>query len=120
MLPEYQAAFDSRHVHQLHLMPTILSNLKMAGFLSPVVEAAQAAISIIVVVLVGRCFYRNAGRLAAASLFVGTLLVTPHAFIYDMPMILAAMALFIEEHRQRNGRSVWPVFWFCPWQCCFR
>ena len=103
MLPEYQAAFDSRHVHQLHLMPTILSNLKMAGFLSPVVEDAQAASSVIVAVLVGRCFYRNAGRLAAASLFVGTLLATPHAFIYDMPMILAAMALFIEEHRQTNA-----------------
>ncbi len=84
-------------------MPTILSNLKMAGFLSPMVEGVQAASSVIVAVLVGRCFYRNAGRLAAASLFVGTLLATPHAFIYDMPMILAAMALFIEEHRQTNA-----------------
>ena len=103
MLPEYQAAFDSGNVHRLHFMPTVLSNMKMAGFLSPVVEGAQAISSVIVAVLVGRCFYRNAGRLAAASLFVGTLLVTPHAFIYDMPMILAAMALFIEEHRQRNA-----------------
>ncbi|MET3837940.1 glycosyltransferase family 87 protein [Bradyrhizobium sp. OAE829] len=103
MLPEYQAAFDRSHDHQLHLMPTILSNLKMAGFQSPMVEGVQAASSVIVAVLVGRCFYRNAGRLAAASLFVGTLLATPHAFIYDMPMILAAMALFIEEHRQTNA-----------------
>jgi hypothetical protein len=103
VLPEYQAAFDSRFVHQLYLMPTILSNLKMAGFPSPLVEIAQAASSVIVAVLVGRCFYRNAGRLAAASLFVGTFLATPHAFIYDMPMILAAMALFIEEHRQTNA-----------------
>jgi hypothetical protein len=50
-----------------------------------------------VAILVWRCFRRrHPGRLAAAALLVGTFLATPHAFVYDLPMVAAALALFIE------------------------
>jgi len=37
------------------------------------------------------------GRLAAAALLVGTVLTTPHAFVYDLPMVTVAMVLFIDD-----------------------
>jgi len=102
LLP-YQAAFDIRIVHQLYLMPTVVSNLKLMGLPSSVANYAQLASAVAVVVIVGRCFYLNAGGLAVGALLVGTFLATPHAFIYDAPMILGAMALLIEEERLRSG-----------------
>jgi hypothetical protein len=62
-----------------------------------VAQGVQAVAGVVVVMFVARCFRRDPGRLAAAALLVGTFLATPHAFIYDMPMVMAAVALFIED-----------------------
>ncbi len=51
------------------------------------------------VIAVGNTKTRTAdtGRLAAAALLVGTVLTTPHAFVYDLPMVTVAMVLFIDD-----------------------
>jgi hypothetical protein len=113
MLPAYAQMFDRSKV-QLQFMPTVLANLRQAGWSLPAADLAQAVVSIAVAVFVVRCFWarrfrrrldlqrnpcfkRNSDRLAAAALLAGTFLATPHAFLYDMPMLAAAIALFIED-----------------------
>ena len=108
MLPAYAQMFDRSKV-QLQFMPTVLASLRQEGWSLPAADLAQAASSIVVAVLVAGCFrhrldrqrnpclQRNGDRLAGAALLVGTFLATPHAFLYDMPMLAAAIALFIED-----------------------
>ena len=104
MLPAYSDAFD-RDLVGMRLKPTIMANLQIAGVALPIAKAVQGLAAVAVAVLVWRCFRRNAGRLATAALLVGTVLATPHAFIYDFPIIAAAMALLVQERMVIN-----PVF----------
>ncbi len=103
MLPVYAEIFD-QETAGLKLMPTVMANLLLAGVTLPVAKGVQAVAAAAVAIVVWRCFRRNPGRLAAAALLVGTFLATPHAFVYDMPMVAAALALFIEA-RTRAGAS---------------
>jgi hypothetical protein len=95
VLPAYTAMFD-REVVGLKFMPTVIANLQLVGVSLPIAKGVQAIVAIAVAVLVSRCFRRNPGRLATAALLVGTFLATPHAFVYDMPMVTVAVVLFIE------------------------
>jgi hypothetical protein len=96
VLPAYSHWFDQRGPESLKFMPTVMGNLRMAGVSPPIASGAQAIVAIAAAVLVARCFRRNPGRLAAAALLVGTILATPHAFFYELPMVMAAVILFIE------------------------
>ena len=96
MLPANAEIIDGARVHLMKFMPTVIANLQMAGFPLSIAKGAQALAAIIVAIFVSGCFRRNPGRLAAAALLVGTFLATPHALLYDMPMVAGAMALFIE------------------------
>jgi hypothetical protein len=97
MLPAYSDVFD-RAPAVMKFKPTIMANLQMAGVALPVARAIQGLMAVAVAVLVWRCFRQNAGgRLATAALLVGTALATPHAVIYDLPIVAAAMVLFIQE-----------------------
>jgi hypothetical protein len=73
-----------------------------------VAKAAQMVVSAIVVALIWRCFRHIKGRkvsgqLASAALLVGTFLASPHTFVYDLPMLTAALALFLEARRATCG-----------------
>jgi hypothetical protein len=102
MLPAYADWFDQRP-EVLKFMPTVMGNLRMAGVSLPIARGAQALVAIAVAVLVARCFRRNPDRLAAAALLVGTILATPHAFFYELPMAVAAVALFIEARLETSS-----------------
>lgn len=97
----YAAMFDGL-TGGLTLMPTVAANLRLAGAPLPIANIGQALVSAGVVVGVAWCFRRNPGRLATAALLVGTLLATPHAFVYDLPMLYAAVALFIQCRSARG------------------
>ncbi len=101
MLPAYSAAFD-RDRAGLVLKPTIMANLQLLGVALAPARAVQGLAGVAVAGLVWRRFRRDAGRLATATLLVGTVLASPHAFVYDLPVIVAAMALLI-EHRMAAG-----------------
>lgn len=96
MLPAYAEMFDNVTT-PLKSRPTVMANLQLLGVAVPWARAVQAGVSVAVAVLVWRCFRRDAGRLAAAALLAGTMLATPHAFFYDLPMVTAGMVLFIED-----------------------
>jgi Glycosyltransferase family 87 len=102
MLPAYTRWFDTVR-RLLRFKPTVIANLDMAGVALPIAEVIQAVVAVVVASLVWGCFRRTPGRLAIAALLVGTFLATPHAFVYDLPMITAAMALFIEAKMEDNA-----------------
>jgi hypothetical protein len=104
MLPAYAAVFDHDHVH-MALKPTIMANLQLAGVSLQAAKTIQGVVAVAVAALVWRCCRRGAGRLATAALLVGTVLATPHALIYDLPIVAAAMALLFQERMLTN-----PVF----------
>jgi hypothetical protein len=104
MLPGYTAAFDHDLVG-MKFKPTIIANLQLAGVALPVAKAVQGLVAAAVAVLVWRCFRRDAERVGVAAVLVGTVLATPHAFLYDLPVVAAAMALLIQQRMLTN-----PVF----------
>ncbi len=102
MMPAYVAMFDRAMVGE-KFMPTIIVDLQMAGLSLHTAKFMQALVATAVCILVWRCFRRGSGQLATAALLVGTFLATPHAFIYDLPMIAAALALVIQERTEAEA-----------------
>jgi len=96
MLGIYSGMFDRASL-LLKLEPTVTAGLQMFGFSPAAARCAQAFAALAVAIPVWRCFRRSPDRLATAALLVGTFLATPHAFVYDLPMVSAALALFIDE-----------------------
>jgi hypothetical protein len=95
MLPAYNDAFDHAET-VMKIRPTVMANLAMLGCSLAMARAVQAMVSIGVAVIVWHCFRRGADRLAVAALLVGTFLASPHAFVYDLPVVTAALVVFIE------------------------
>jgi hypothetical protein len=102
MLPAYSAIFHSSTNH-LQLMPTVMANLQMAGISLPIAAGVQTLVTITVAICVSVCFRRNPSRLATAALLTGTFVGSPHAVVYDMPMVAAALALFIEARMETTS-----------------
>jgi hypothetical protein len=102
MLSAYNDAFDHATA-VLKIRPTVMANLGMLGCSVPVARIVQAMVSLVVTMIVWRCFRRGSSRLAVAALLVGTFLATPHAFVYDLPMVTAALVLFIEARLQTTA-----------------
>lgn len=101
MLPGYLDLFDNDPV-KMGLKPTIMANLQLAGVGLPAAKIVQDVAAVVVAALVWRCVRRDAGRLGTAAVLVGTVLATPHALIYDLPIVVAALALLIEARLRRD------------------
>ncbi len=101
-LLDYSQHFDPVN----YLMPTIEANARMLGLPEKLAQAAQAAVTIPVVIVVWRGFRAGVTERAAALLVVGTFLATPHAFNYDMPMTTAAVVWYFEERRAQGGLTI--------------
>ena len=91
----------------LHLMPTVMSTLLQIGASPTAARLAQGAATIAVMGVVWASFRAGPTRLAAATLLVGTLLATPYAFLYDMPIVATAVLWMIQERHDRGGSFGW-------------
>jgi len=89
------------------LMPTVTGNLLSLGVSPAASRLVQAAVAIVVAVIIWRCFRRGPATLAVAALLVGTFLATPYAHAYDLPALTAAVLLFIAA-RVRADASFGP------------
>lgn len=67
-------------------------------------DIAQVAAALLVVGLVWRCYRRSPSGIADAALIVGTFLATPHAIVYDLPMLTAAFCMFVQDRLETGGR----------------
>jgi Glycosyltransferase family 87 len=102
-IPAYDTFFH-KLTPTLPIQPTVAGNLHLLGFTDMVANSAQAVAALVVIALVWQCYRTASGRIADAALIAGTFLVTPHAFIYDMPMVTAALCLFVEDRLRTDGR----------------
>ena len=91
----------------LEKCPTIASTLISIGVDRLTATTVQLCVGIIVASLVWMCFRSGVTALATAALLAGSFLVTPYAFVYDLPMITTAViAVLVAKSRTRAKLSV--------------
>jgi hypothetical protein len=95
--------------HLLFLMPTVTAGLMDAGVDARIVQMAQMAVALAVVGTLAWLFHRarkfaGPSDIDLAALQVGVFLVTPYAFIYDMPMVTNAAICAVERGLPDAGR----------------
>ena len=109
--PDFLAIMDSRRGDLLHLMPTALANALSLGASDRVAGAIQFAASAAAAAAVWYAFRsaRPAGSSSASSSEVGgsadraavlataSILASPYAFLYDTPLVAAAVAIVVSE-----------------------
>ena len=103
MLPHYAHLFDGDQV-VIKFMPTVEANLRLLGIPPDLAKLGQAAAAVVVGALIWRSFRQRPTAQSVAALLVGTFLCTPHALIYDAPMLSGALVLLFRA-RLDAGRS---------------
>jgi hypothetical protein len=89
----------------LHAMPTFMAGLIQIGAPMGLAWPAQLLIVAVLVVTVWRTSAAAWDERSVALVLVATLLASPYAFIYDMPMLTAALVLE-GTRRHRLGLSI--------------
>ena len=94
-LPAYATDFAARSV-RFGMMPTTLANLLLVGVPHDVAAVLQGVVAVGASVLVWRVFRRAAdyGPREVLILAAATFLATPHAFVYDMPLLTGAALVY--------------------------
>ncbi|HLY58120.1 MAG TPA: glycosyltransferase family 87 protein [Stellaceae bacterium] len=98
-LPQFGAILYEERARLYHMMPTALSNAMALGAGDRVAYAVQGAVVLAAAVGVWFAFRRDRGRLAVAALAVGSVLASPYAFLYDLTLVGAAIALLSTDPR---------------------
>lgn len=101
-LPLYSQQFDA-HSLQFHLMPTVTANLEMLDASAPLAHAAQGALALALAFAVWRRFRSGVSPQAAMLLVAAGFLATPHAFVYDLPLLTGAIFWFLEERLEAEA-----------------
>jgi hypothetical protein len=94
VLPGYSQRFDAEMGPYWYLVPTVEGTLHQLGAPSSLARVAQLLVALPVVVAIWLLFRRAAYPVACAGLLVGTFLVTPHAFVYDLPLAAAGVYIY--------------------------
>ena len=94
-LPEYRQRFSAEMGPYWYLMPTVEGTWRGLGGSDRGAHIAQLMVAIPVAGLVWWLFRRASYTIALAGMLVGTFLVTPHAFVYDLPLMAAAILLYL-------------------------
>lgn len=105
-LPAYAADFAERSV-RYGMMPTTTANLAMIGVPHDPAALIQAACAIGAAVVVWLVF-RRAGQCGGRELLIltaATFIATPHAFVYDLPLLTGAALVYGAEGGGANGRG---------------
>ena len=85
--------------------PTITANLTFLGVDLMIARVVQFAVAVLVGIIIWCCFRGGVTLLATAALLVGTVLATPYAFTYDLPILTNAVLMFI-RHKDQTNRSL--------------
>jgi len=88
----------------IRIMATPAAVLAWAGLEPVAARAVQAAISLATAIAIWRIFRRGVTPLGIAALAVGTFAATPYAFVYDTPLAMAGLMVFVLERRRAGGR----------------
>jgi hypothetical protein len=96
-LPEFGTIVYDQRARLLALMPTAFSNALALGASERSALLIQAAVTAVAAAGVWFAFRRARGKLAAAALAVASVLAAPYAFVYDLTLVAAAVALIAGE-----------------------
>jgi hypothetical protein len=97
-LASFQNSQLTTPIHLTQLMVTVTSAVLDLDGGRRFAAIAQIIATLLTVVLTFLCFRNAPYRIAAAALLVGSLLATPHAYVYDA-VPLAAAILLLAEYR---------------------
>ena len=100
-LPAYSRQFDTGSL-AYNLMPTITANLQMLGVTPTAARLVQAVAALCTAIVIWRVFRNGVTPLAIAALLAGTFLATPHAFVYDLPILTGAVIMIIGDRLQSH------------------
>jgi len=85
------------------LMPTVSAAARHLGAPASLASILQVAAALAAATIVWRCWRRAGTQASDATLPVATVLATPYAFGYDLPMVAAASLLALEDWGRRHG-----------------
>ena len=91
--PVYQALLHANQGSLVHMMPTVMAGVHAIGAPPAIGYGIQLTLSCAVVVLVWDAWRRGITDQAIALVAIGSIIVTPYAMIYDMPMVAAGIAI---------------------------
>ncbi|WP_316177483.1 MULTISPECIES: glycosyltransferase family 87 protein [unclassified Bradyrhizobium] len=91
--PSYQAQLQANQASLDHMMPTVIAGLHALGAPPPIGYLVQLLLSCSIVVMVWDAWRRGMTEQAIALVAVGSVIATPYAMIYDMPMVAAGIAI---------------------------
>ena len=106
VLPDYAARFNVEMAQLWSLVPTVEGTLRLLGQSEAFALAVQIPVTLLVAALVAWRYRRAADDTALACLCAGTFLATPHAFVYDLPLVTAGFCLLHENLRRPVLRIV--------------
>ena len=86
-----------------HFSPTVAAGARLLGAGGTVAHAAQAVAALIAAACVWGAFRGGFTRRAIAVLLIATLLATPYAFAYDLPMVGYAVLLFVLDRTEAGA-----------------
>lgn len=89
----------ARHPLLNHLAPTVTAGMRLLGAGPVLTDIAQAVAALVAAVAVWRAARSGVTPLAGAALMVATLLATPYAFLYDLPILSYAVLVVAQDRR---------------------
>ncbi|MGI4978487.1 MAG: glycosyltransferase family 87 protein [Janthinobacterium lividum] len=102
-LPGYATLFDAATAGN-RLLPTVLGNALGLGLSHGAAQGVQLVAALLAAAAVWTA-WRRPGPFSAPVLLAATCLATPHAFLYDLPMLSAA-AVLLARHRLETSGAV--------------
>lgn len=106
--PSYQAQLQANQPSLDHMMPTVIAGLHTLGAPPPIGYLVQLLLSCSIVVMVWDAWRRGSTQQAIALVAVGSIIATPYAMIYDMPMAAAGIAIHWKA-RSDAGEPIAPL-----------
>ncbi|WP_315783928.1 glycosyltransferase family 87 protein [Bradyrhizobium sp. SZCCHNPS1003] len=106
--PSYQAQLQANQASLDHMMPTVIAGLHALGAPPPIGYLVQLLLSCSIVVMVWDAWRRGMTEQAIALVAVGSIIATPYAMIYDMPMVATGIAIHWKA-RSDAGEPIPPL-----------
>jgi hypothetical protein len=103
-LPAYQAMF-ARAMAGHHMVITVAANVAALGAPPWLADAVQAGTGLGCAAIVWASFRRGPRELAGVVLLAATCLATPHALLYDLPVLTGAVLAYA-AFRMREGGAL--------------
>ncbi len=104
----YRELLQANQSSLYHLMPTVMAGAREVGASQLAGYCLQFVMAIIFAICVWRKFACAIDDRSIAAAIIATMLVTPYAFTYDMPMVAAALAI---EWRRRKRHGIPVKLW---------